>query len=391
MNTKTTLDQDIYPAILALWSILATTGILLIDSQISPLALALLAMIVIFTTTRLFAYSGILSMLAATVIYLASYFAIFPFSSLAALFTPVSVVVIFIATEGLGALLMRQMRRKNVRVAKDLQLLTDLIQYDAETGLMMWKHANQKLDAELARCRRYQKTFSLVLLEPSDSTYEHLSSGDRKELNLSIARLLLQTCRVEVDIPFTGRHFGVILPETDTNGAIVFARRLLSASAKRALLDLRIATASFPGDGVTSEELLANCEAALKTAIDTAQSIVHAEVRHTSEEVDVVSPLTAPVPVEAPNKSLADHFDELGPDEYLLTFSEFHNMADIPLVQENLTNFKEIEEATLLEFTEGKLVFKLKSKVDLSDKQFTDQLRNRLKSNWLIRNQRTGK
>jgi GGDEF domain-containing protein len=247
------------------------------------------------------------------------------------------------------------------------------------------------LDAELARSRRYQKNFSIIMLEPANTIYEHPGDGDRKELNLSIAKLLFQTCRTDVDIPFTGHHFGVILPETGADGAAVFAKRLLMNSAKKAMLDLRISTASFPVDGVTSEELISACEVALKEAIASEQTIVRSDKIHESEKLEAISSGDLEsYPSEIIVEKAGTTFKSIGLDEYLLTIPGFNNLADLPFIQENLKDIKEIEDVNLLEYTEGRLVFKLKSRSNLSDKQFVELFRNRLLSSWKNKNLKEG-
>jgi GGDEF domain-containing protein len=371
MNTNSTPNQDIYSALLAVWSILAASAVMMIDQQTFILALALLVMIVIFTITRPFPYSSMFSTLAGAVVYLAVYFGIFPFS-LAALTVPASVVVIFAATAGVVTFVMRRINSGVGRLHTNLQLLSDLVPYDPETGLLLWQHARQRLETELARCRRYQKSFSLIMLEPANTADESLGDEARKELNRRITKLLIQTCRTDVDTPFTGHHFGVILPETEAAGAEKFADRL-QANSVQILLDLRIAVVSFPTDGVTSDELITACETALQAAITTEQTIVRYDSLKKTEALDVVAPNEpgTNVPEPAPKKA-NDYLETLEPHEYLLTFLEFGNMADIPLVQENLKNIQEIDHFTLLEYSKGRLVFKLASKATLSDQQFSN-------------------
>ncbi|MGD0708509.1 MAG: diguanylate cyclase [Anaerolineaceae bacterium] len=366
MNTNSTPNQDIYSAILAVWSILAASAVMMIDQQTFILALALLVMIVIFTITRPFPYSSVFSTLAGAVVYLAVYFGIFPFS-LASLTVPASVVVIFAATAGVVTFVMRRINSGVGRLHTNLQLLSDLVPYDPETGLLLWQHARQRLETELARCRRYQKSFSLIMLEPANTADESLGDEARKELNRRITKLLVQTCRTDVDTPFTGHHFGVILPETEAAGAEKFAGRL-QANSVQILLDLRIAVVSFPTDGVTSDELITACETALQAAIATEQTIVRYDSLKKTEALDVVAPNE---PEPAPKKT-NDYLGTLEPHEYLLTFLEFGNMADIPLVQENLKNIQEIDHFTLLEYSKGRLVFKLASKAALLDQQFSN-------------------
>jgi GGDEF domain-containing protein len=371
MNTNSTPNQDIYSAVLAVWSILAASAVMMIDQQTFILALALLVMIVIFTITRPFPYSSVISTLAGVVIYVAVYFGIYPFS-LAALTIPAGVVVILAATTSVVTFVMRRINSNMGRLHTNLQLLSDLVPYDPETGLLLWQHARQRLETELARCRRYQKSFALIMLEPVNDVDEQMSDEARKELNRRITKLLIQTCRTDVDIPFIGHHFGVILPETEASGAEKFAGRL-QANSVQLLLDLRIGVAAFPTDSVTTDELIAACDSALQTAITSQQTIVRFDSLKQPEPLEVVAPGEEENdPVKPAAQGTNDYLDTLSPDEYLLTFSEFGNLGDLPLVQENLKNIPEITDATLLEYSDKRLVFKLKSRFDLSERQFSN-------------------
>jgi len=371
MNTNSTPNQDFYSAVLAVWSILAASAVMMIDQNMFILALALLVMIVVFTVTRVFPYSSVLATVSGVVIYLVVYFGVYPFS-LVILAVPVSVVVVLVATAGVVTWVMRRINSNVGQLRTNLQLLTDLVPYDPETGLLLWQHARQRLETELARCRRYQKSFALIMLEPASTTDEQLGDEARKELNRRITKLLIQTCRTDVDIPFIGHHFGVILPETEVSGAEKFASRL-QANSVQLLLDLRMAVAAFPTDGVTSDELIAACDAALQSAVTAQQTIIRYDSIKKPETLEVVAPSTPGVDMPEPaTKETNNYQDTLGSDEYLLTFSEFDNLGDLPLVQENLKNIPEIADVTLLEYTDKRLVFKLKSKAGLSDQQFSN-------------------
>jgi FOG: GGDEF domain len=391
MDTSHSTNQDLAIAIFSVWTILAAASIVLIDPQTYILALALLTLIVALTSIRPFAYSSIITMLVSVGLYLGVYFSIVPFALTSQLVIPVAVVLIFAATSGLGSMLIRAMSRNVRQLRNDMQLLSDLIQFDSVTGLLVWRHASQKLEAEMARCRRYHKTFGLIFLEPANSDYEIMGSAEQKELNLSVAKLLLQTCRTDVDTAFVGHHFGVILPETDAAGTAAFAKRLLASSAKTALLNLRIGFASFPDDGVTSESLITICDAALQSAIHNEQSIVSAGNLREAEKLAASSAEKSLAETNQPaEKRAAESLQALGPDEYLMTFSDFYNMADLPLLQENLSKVAEIDEVSLVDYSDGRLIFKVKSKKNLADKQLSEKIKLRLRESWIARNQKGG-
>lgn len=388
MKSNSPSTQAIYTAALTVWSILAASAIMLIDQRTFILALALLVMIVIFTVTRFFPFSSLISMLVASAIYLVSYFSIYHFS-VNSLITPGIVVIIFIITAGVSALFVQKMNKNVGKISNELQLLNELKQFDPETGLLLWKHARNKIEAELVRCRRYKKNFALVFIEPVFTTEETLGADIRKESNLTIAKLLMESSRIDVDIPFIGNHFGVILPETDAKGAEIFSKRMLANSAKNLLLDLRIAAVSFPKDGVTTEDLITTCENTLQVAIGSQQSIVRADNIKSEPEPNIA--VTEPVsPVDVSVEIKADYFDNLVQHEFLLTFSDFYNMADLPIIQENIAEFPEITESNLIEYSDGRLVFKFRSETYLPGKEFSEKFMNNLREKWVNKTKKEG-
>ena len=273
MKTNPTNNQDNYLAILSAWSIFAASGILILDHQMCFLGLAILVMIVIFSVTCLFPYASYISMITGSAIYLAAYFSIFPFSW-SEIIIPGCVVLIFFITAGLGTYVMNRLNKIYIRLQTDVQLLTGFIQYDSETGLLRWHYVRQRLDDELVRSRRFKKSFSLLMMEVVNYSHEFPEDEKYRKINQSISRLLSQTCRSNIDIPFGGDHFGVILPETDSDGSVGFAKRLLKDSARKELLDLRVGIVSFPDDAVTSETMIDACEVALKEAVTSEETIV---------------------------------------------------------------------------------------------------------------------
>jgi diguanylate cyclase (GGDEF)-like protein len=382
-------NQDLYQVVLSIWIVLASVSILLIDPLTYILAIALLIVIITMTCLRVFPYSSFISMAICACIYALVFYSIYPFT-LQGMINPIAIILIFAATAGLGTLILRKLSQNYSKIRNDMQLLSDLIQYDTATGLLLWRHASQKLEEELARCRRYQKSFGLVIFESVNSDLDHLGVNERRELNQSVAKVLLQTCRSDVDIAFTGHHFGVILPETDHSGALAFARRLQANAAKNALLELRVATTSFPTDGVTSEILLAGCDAALKSAIENDIPILTVSSLHDQEKIAAtnagnVDKITSPV-----QKRQIDNYEQinLGKDEYLLSFNDFYDMADLSLIQETLTNYEGIQEVHMQDYTDGKLIFKVKSKNDLTTTDSFNKIKQELRKNWIKKNRR---
>ncbi|MDR1059533.1 MAG: GGDEF domain-containing protein [Treponema sp.] len=100
---------------------------------------------------------------------------------------------------------------------------------DAKTGLFNNGFFTTRLNEEIARARRNNSSFSIIMLDVDkfkifNDTYGHLA-GDRVLETLAIT--LKQTVRTE-DVPsrFGGEEFTVLLPDTDRQAAWMTAERL---------------------------------------------------------------------------------------------------------------------------------------------------------------------
>jgi two-component system cell cycle response regulator len=109
------------------------------------------------------------------------------------------------------------------------------------------------LDYALERCKRYQETLSVLMLDVDffkqiNDTYGHMT-GDK--VLTAVAAAIKQSIRtVDIAGRYGGEEFIVILPNIDIEGAAIVAERL-----RQAILEIRIegseieASASF---GVSS-------------------------------------------------------------------------------------------------------------------------------------------
>ena len=391
MKTSRASLSDFMMSILLAWFILCSAAIVVVDQYTYLLAISLLVMIVSITSMRIHRMAPIATLVVGIGVYLVVFFSITPFS-LKAVLTPALVVCIFcLSTLGMWYVLARTDSEVDL-LLKEKLILSDLIQYDAATGMLIWKHAVKKLEAEIIRSRRYQSACGLVMFEPVLSDGVPMDEQKLRELHQSIARVVNQTCRIHVDIPFTGRHFGVILPETNLKGTRVFANRLLDNAARYAFLNLRIAVVTFPDHGVTVEDLVARCDDALAEALKEDKSIVCPEIPQieTQPASDAKAEGAAiPVPVRD-QPQLATLEQELEDHEYILTFDDFYEMADLPLIQKTLMSFGDIDQVALLNYSDGELSFKIRSQKDYSRPQIVHKIRKQLKANWIRENHQEG-
>jgi diguanylate cyclase (GGDEF)-like protein len=136
------------------------------------------------------------------------------------------------------------------------------------------------LEYEIARSRRHNHQFSLLVVRPDEMDDVAMRWGD--DGVQSVLGALAETIGAHVratDVPFRRAvyDFCVLLPETKAVGARVAAERIrLAAQARRVefgpgeILDLSVAIgiAAFPEDAATDEELTHGATLALTRAIE---------------------------------------------------------------------------------------------------------------------------
>ena len=128
----------------------------------------------------------------------------------------------------------RELLERLQKYATKLEGLNDKLQSmvdrDGVTGLYNHRFLRQALDIEIARSDRHGRVFSLLFLDVDhfkvyNDTYGHLA-GD--ELLKGLARLLQRECRRSDTVArYGGEEFVLLLPETNKDGALTFAKRLL--------------------------------------------------------------------------------------------------------------------------------------------------------------------
>lgn len=145
---------------------------------------------------------------------------------------------------------------------------------DGLTGLVNHRTFQGRLDEHLALARRYGKKLSLILCDIDhfksvNDTYGH-PMGD--EVLRGVARTLGREARAaDVVARHGGEEFAIVMPETDTAGAVVIAERIrerVGAAVFRTeqgplRVSLSLGIATFPEDGAEKPALVERADACL--------------------------------------------------------------------------------------------------------------------------------
>jgi diguanylate cyclase (GGDEF)-like protein len=139
---------------------------------------------------------------------------------------------------------------------------------DSLTGLHNHRYFKQLFKHEMARAKRYQKPFSIIMLDVDDfkSYNDSFGHGAGDELLKLMGSLILQTVRnVDVAFRYGGEEFIVLLPETQLDKAILAAERLRQSIEKWTAMNLigsatrgvtvSIGVASYPENADQMDEL----------------------------------------------------------------------------------------------------------------------------------------
>ncbi|MFN2267963.1 MAG: diguanylate cyclase, partial [Desulfonatronovibrio sp.] len=156
---------------------------------------------------------------------------------------------------------------------------------DELTGLWNRRHFSKGVRNELERARRYQKMFSLLMLDIDyfkkiNDTYGH-GAGD--EVLRHFAHLLMKNLRqMDVAGRVGGEEFSIILPHTDMDGAYAIAERLRQSIAATPVnyqghkihFTVSIGIASYQKDIKNEDEMFRMADNALYKAKSQGRNLV---------------------------------------------------------------------------------------------------------------------
>lgn len=148
---------------------------------------------------------------------------------------------------------------------------------DALTGVYNHRSTQQHIDAILDHAHWYGQPVSIIIVEVDQLKLFHdLYGHTTSDIVLQIVSNCIKTIVRESDLvgSYGEERFILILPETDSSGALQLARRILAAirsrevvvNSDRLSVGLSLGIASFPEHAVTKHDLLTQAVEALNEA-----------------------------------------------------------------------------------------------------------------------------
>ncbi len=177
----------------------------------------------------------------------------------------------------------RQRDRRTLAVQEQIEELRGRLRHqvlvDPVTGMFNANAFALAAHREVLRSRRFGRMFTigLVALDQDDEVREAAGEERLRAVTTQIAGILLHSTRqVDFRAALGGGRFGVILPETATDGALIVAERLRTAVEQATVVlpeqphpithTVSIGLACFPHDGEDDLTLLQRAEEALARA-----------------------------------------------------------------------------------------------------------------------------
>lgn len=175
--------------------------------------------------------------------------------------------------------LLDSLQKKNAELESANKILNRIACRDALTGLYNHQYFQDYLKAEIKRCQRTKRLFSLLFFDLDhfkcyNDTHGH-QKGDRL---LSQLAEILHDCVRESDIVarYGGEEFVIILPDTNKEGGQIVAEKIriqienypFSGCESQPLgkVTTSIGIASYPEDGLDRSTIIRNADVAMYRA-----------------------------------------------------------------------------------------------------------------------------
>lgn len=170
--------------------------------------------------------------------------------------------------------------------ARDFEHQYKLATTDGLTELYNHRYFQEQMIMQVANCKRYNTTFSLILIDIDffkkfNDTFGH-QSGDA--VLRQVAQKLKKNVRsTDFVCRYGGEEMSIILPNTDKEEAIITAEKICQtiaespfklANDKESPVTISLGVATFPQDGETPSQLIAHSDECLYVAKENGRNQV---------------------------------------------------------------------------------------------------------------------
>jgi len=209
-----------------------------------------------------------------------------PFSDLGLLEKSIFRAIDSVNLKTQNELLMAQLAQRNIELEELNRRLHSLSISDDLTGLYNMRFMNEFVNKEILRAKRYNRNFSIILLDldslkSTNDKYGHLAGS---HLIKSVAGLLMQMVRRSDTVArFGGDEFLIFADELNYESAMSVGERIRESIEKMQVnfegniitTTASIGIACFPDDGVDFKELFSKADAAMYFAKNNGKNRVY--------------------------------------------------------------------------------------------------------------------
>ncbi len=362
----------VYPALLCIWLSISCAALFYTDIKTSMAGVMILAAVAA-ATLGVFSLALVYGINIITIIvYTAMIYVIYGLNPSSML-----VIITFVTAEIGTAILAwntnRQFLSVTRQVERDKLLIDEMRINDEKTGLMRYHYARRVLSNEIARGLRYGTPFAILLMKMDewDHLAETIGLEAREELLKDISEALISGCRNADTLFVNMDKIGIILPETNRDGAVVIAQRLEDQVNRKTRRIPRTGIVCFPSDSIGEDDLVRKSEIALKYAEDMRISrVVYQDILENAEEGDGSTASLDSAKVGTIQESETEVTTIIpGDEETAVHFCGIHNLKDIENLQNILAKVPEIGTIRLVNFSESEIIFGIRTEhSELSEK-----------------------
>jgi len=368
--------------LLSVWSMLCGFLIQKLDLNFPVLAIILNILIIVLSLWQPFRYVSWISLLFSAIQYTTVIIISHGFSN-QLLITSGICFVILLFTKFFSSSLRHQIWSFIHQLHEQGDLIDSMTMVDRKTDLMKWRFAKNILMREIAHSQRINGQLSLILFEVQSK--EQYASNELENIDKIITEVIQDVVRTDIDIPYIGEYFGLILPERDLDFSQEFSELIIQMIQQNIEAHISAGIANFPQDAHTAKELVNRATLALWDALNSDQPYVSYH-SHTdkigqgeiSERTDITQATTYPDNLGARRNLFQDYENvltniHLEENEWIIWLRGFGRLEDLKKSKKSLHKMEHLTRIKFLFVQSNHLVIRVKTNLanlDVKEKPF---------------------